>query len=443
MNLPNADDCCRAPAALANEAPVAQDGPYPSPKLVPSQPGRSRGRTHRHAISVPFRARRHRFVTVSHGHSRSSDLQRPYYRCVAARMVRMGSLDRPLGPHRGHTPPESHGQHRTTAATQHRSSAVLLDQHRRSTDHPTSLSHGGSQGFKSPHLHPQHCRSERRQPRAGGAHCMLRPRCGRKLKSQCSPKALRSQPTQAQASHNDHAAWPPPAASRWAILARIQPRSRSATRSAWPTANHLPRRRPSRPSAGPARPAPASSARLQPRADDAPSWTCRATTPTRPSQPRGGRPHRHTPEPHSRRTQRTPERTDAGGRTLDTWTPRTPAPDTGHMDRPPMGHRTLAPDTGHRMPDTNADTVTTAQPHPDLLGRHAERPHAETCNVFVLLHYQPAARPRRRTSGASAHCSRVLELDGTRRGQWDYGKVRGAGSGWCGSADEGVDRVPR
>jgi hypothetical protein len=37
----------------------------------------------------------------------------------------------------------------------------------------------------------------------------------------------------------------------------------------------------------------------------------------------------------------------------------------------------------------------------------------------------------------------VLDLDGTRRGQWDEGKVRGAGSGWCGSADEGVDRVPR
>src|SRR5215207_224526 len=37
-------------------------------------------------------------------------------------------------------------------------------------------SHGGSQGFKSPHLHPQHCRSERRQRRAGGAHLMLGPR---------------------------------------------------------------------------------------------------------------------------------------------------------------------------------------------------------------------------------------------------------------------------
>jgi hypothetical protein len=70
---------------------------------------------------------------------------------------------------------------------------------------------------------PNMRRSERRQPRAGGAHRMLRPRCGRKLKSQCSPKALRGQPTQAQASHNDHVAWSPPAASRWAILARIQP----------------------------------------------------------------------------------------------------------------------------------------------------------------------------------------------------------------------------
>ena len=38
------------------------------------------------AIFVPFRARRHRFATVSHGHSRSSDLRPPYYRCPAVRM---------------------------------------------------------------------------------------------------------------------------------------------------------------------------------------------------------------------------------------------------------------------------------------------------------------------------------------------------------------------
>jgi hypothetical protein len=43
------------------------------------------------AIRVPFRARCHRFATVNHGQPRSSDLRRPYYRCSAARMVRMSS----------------------------------------------------------------------------------------------------------------------------------------------------------------------------------------------------------------------------------------------------------------------------------------------------------------------------------------------------------------
>jgi hypothetical protein len=43
------------------------------------------------AISVPFRARCLRFVTVKHGHSRSPDQRCPYYRYAATRMVRMGS----------------------------------------------------------------------------------------------------------------------------------------------------------------------------------------------------------------------------------------------------------------------------------------------------------------------------------------------------------------
>jgi hypothetical protein len=43
------------------------------------------------AISVPFRARRLRFVTVSHGQSRLVDLDVSSFRCVAARMVTMGS----------------------------------------------------------------------------------------------------------------------------------------------------------------------------------------------------------------------------------------------------------------------------------------------------------------------------------------------------------------
>src|SRR5215218_10290759 len=48
----------------------------------------------------------------------------------------------------------------------------------------------------------------------------------------------------------------------------------------------------------------------------------------------------------------------------------------------------------------------------------------------------PLQALRLRPAGASAHCCRVLDLDGTRRGQWDNGKVRGAGvrlareSGW-------------
>jgi hypothetical protein len=217
---------------------------------------------------------------------------------------------------------------------------------------PPTRSHGGSQGFKSPHLHPQPCRSERRQRRVGGAHCRLRPQRGRNLKSQCSPEPLRGQPTQAQASHDDHAAWSPLAASRWAILAR-NPASPVGHRSTWPSAKRR-RPSPSRPSAGPARPAPASSARLQPRADDAPSWTWRATTPT-PSissrtaagptaTPRyliavGHRGHRDAQTPNAGHW--TPGRSDA--RTGH----RTPVPWTGKR-----GHWSLAPDTGHRTLDT-------------------------------------------------------------------------------------------
>jgi hypothetical protein len=184
--------------------------------------------------------------------------------------------------------------------------------------------------------------------------------------------------------------------------ARIQPLSRSA----WPTANHLPRRpSPSRPSAGPARPAPASRARLQPRADDAPSWTWRATTPT-PAIPAVRLP---APSPHPA-TSFPSDTADVGthgrrGPDTGQLDAQTPAPDTGRVDRPPWtpdartGHWT--PDAGHERghgDDTTAGIRT-------LLGRHAERPHAETPTRVVPSHHQPAARPLRRPSGASAHCS--------------------------------------
>jgi hypothetical protein len=90
---------------------------------------------------------------------------------------------------------------------------------------------------------------------------------------------------------------------------------------------------------------------------------------------------------------------DAGGRTVDTWTLRRPAPDTGHLTGP-VDHRTLAPDAGHRMPDTNADTVTTAQPASGPLWPPRERPQAETpnraCALALPAGYSaaPPAKPR-------------------------------------------------
>ena len=123
----------------------------------------------------------------------------------------------------------------------------------------------------------------------------------------------------------------------------------------------------------------------------------------RPSQPCGCRPTPR-PRPHSAldtadaatHGHRTP---DAGGRTVDTWTlrrpHRTPVTWTG-----PVEHRTLAPDAGHRMPDTNADTVTTAQPASGPPWPPRERPHAETPNRACALALPagcsaaPPAKPR-------------------------------------------------
>jgi hypothetical protein len=184
------------------------------------------------------------------------------------------------------------------------------------------ISHGGSQGFKSPHLHPQHCRSERREPRAGGAHCILRPRCGRKLKLQGSWKALRDHGTRPQASHHDHVAWSLLAAYRRATLARIQPLP-VGTRSNWPQPNHRPRR------PGQSRP---------PLAEPC---SCLA--------------HRHAPHllpvGHSgSRKARTPDAHTGH------WTLRRShrTPDTDRLDRQPW--------TPTLAPDTDADRATTAQP---------------------------------------------------------------------------------
>jgi hypothetical protein len=150
-----------------------------------------------------------------------------------------------------------------------------------------------------------------------------------------------------------------------------------------------------------------------------------------PSQPCGCLPYRNAPRRHSGRTQRPPEPTDTGHRRPDTGhlDTQTPAPDTGHrsLGQAPVGHRTLAPDTSRERghgDDSTASIRTSFHP--------AERPHAGTPNRVPALALQPADRPLPRPSRASAHCSRVLDLDSTSGGQWDEGKVGCAGSGWWG-----------
>jgi hypothetical protein len=64
-----------------------------------------------------------------------------------------------LGPHRCHILPDNNGQHRGTAVTQRRSSMALLNQHRRSSDHPGSLSHRGSRLGLDPRRGPSNVHS--------------------------------------------------------------------------------------------------------------------------------------------------------------------------------------------------------------------------------------------------------------------------------------------
>jgi hypothetical protein len=65
-----------------------------------------------------------------------------------------GRPDLGTGPRWGRTLPEYHGQQRLATVSRPRRSAAVSKRLPRSPDYPDCLSHGGSQGFKSPHLHP-------------------------------------------------------------------------------------------------------------------------------------------------------------------------------------------------------------------------------------------------------------------------------------------------
>ena len=139
----------------------------------------------------------------------------------------------------------------------------------------------------------------------------------------------------------DHAAWSPPAADRRAILARIPPLpvghlvdlAHCPTPPTTTTKSKPTRRWPSTTCASLEGQAPTSGRRgavVDTAGDHA--------DPGHPSRAAAGPPPRPT-------TSFPSDTTDAGGRTLDTWTLRRPhrTPITWTA---PSGHRTLAPDTG-------------------------------------------------------------------------------------------------
>jgi len=77
-----------------------------------------------------------------------------------------------LGPRWGRIRSEDHGQQRIATVSRPRRSAAVSKHSPRSTAYPDCLSHGGSQGFKSPHLHP----TTDDQQNAGHRHIRGRPR---------------------------------------------------------------------------------------------------------------------------------------------------------------------------------------------------------------------------------------------------------------------------
>jgi hypothetical protein len=137
-------------------------------------------------------------------------------------------------------------------------------------------------------------------------------------------------------------------------------RASSLSRSTWPLLTTYHDDDQVDPSAGPARPAPASGA-----GSNLGQTTHRRGHGGRPRRP--GHPSRAAASPAPRPA------TSFPSDTADAATHGRRRPDTGHLTlrhphRTPVtgqspwdtGH--LTPDAGHRMPDTNPDTVTTAQP---------------------------------------------------------------------------------
>jgi hypothetical protein len=157
-----------------------------------------------------------------------------------------------------------------------------------------------------------------------------------------------------------------PAPYRRTILARGCVLSATRSPCHCPTTSHDDGQVQTDTSAGPAQPAPASSARLRLGQTTSRSWTQRATTPT-PAIPAVRRP---APPPRCITSLR-PDTADAGThghRTPDTGqrTPGRSDARTGHWTpvawTGTRGHWSLAPDTGRRTLAEDTDRVTKARP---------------------------------------------------------------------------------
>jgi hypothetical protein len=106
-----------------------------------------------------------------------------------------------------------------------------------------TYSHGGSQGFKSPHLHPQHRRSKRRPPRAGDAHCHVAAASSRQVQPRRLSETRRPGPRPHTLTTQRGRRQLPADGPSSRIPSSL---SRSTMRSKRPLLNHRSRRRPSR-----------------------------------------------------------------------------------------------------------------------------------------------------------------------------------------------------
>jgi hypothetical protein len=184
--------------------------------------------------------------------------------------------------------------------------------------------------------------------------------------------------------------------------------------------------------------APTRSTKAPVRTQRTRTGTRNARTPTL-DTPDNGHPDTRTPGHPDTRAPGHPDTRTRGHRTRGHWTPDTGRVDAdrgcGQGDQATAGIRTSGP-------PRRADDLLDAEPcscggaaH-EALGNHdgsAVRPPPARETATPPAGNCSVAPPA--VSGASAHCSRVLDLDGTRGGQWDNGKVSGCGVRLASSAN--------